>query len=78
MEDTEKVIRKIIKYKTFKSSAEFEKWQEESTEPRQINQIQPQLIEIGLGLEEYDIGNNTGAKGEGKTTFGIFVTYLEV
>ena len=69
--------RKIIKYRTFNSSTEFEKWQEESDEPRHINQIQPQLIEMGIGLDEFDDGKDKGMTGAGKTTFGIFVTYLE-
>ena len=33
-------------------------------------------MEIGLGLDEFDNGKIKGAKGEGKTTFGVFVTYL--
>jgi len=67
--------RTIINYTTFNSNEDFIKWQSEG-EPKQIHQVQPQLIEIGLGLDEFDDGKTKSATGEGKTTFGVFVTYL--
>lgn len=71
MQDT----RTIINYTTFKSNEEFIKWQSEG-EFKKIHQVQPQLMEMGIGLDEFDDGKTKGAKGAGKTTFGVFVTYL--
>ena len=67
--------RTIINYTTFKSNEDFIKWQSEG-EFRQIHQVQPQLMEIGMNVDELENGNSKSATGEGKTTFGVFVTYL--
>jgi len=66
---------KIINYITFKNNEEFVKWQNE--EYRQIIQIAPLMMEVNLGIDEFDDGKDKGMVGKGENTFGIFVTYSE-
>ena len=68
-------MRKVINYTTFTSNEEFTKWQLEG-DVKKVHTVQPQLIEMGIGLDEFDDGKTKGATGAGKTTFGVFVTYL--
>ena len=72
--------RTIINYTTFKDNAEFIKWQTDGTK-KNIHTVVPQLMEIGLDMTEYDLDvlDDEGSKkanGSGRTTFGVFVTYL--
>ena len=68
-------MRKIINYTTFKTNADFIAWQMDGVK-KQVHQVQPQLMQIGLDITEKEAEGDKNATGNGKTTFGVFVTYL--
>jgi hypothetical protein len=57
----------IIKYKVFKSSEEFEQFQE--TGKVRIHAISPVALDIGF--------NHSENKSDGGLNFGCFVTYID-
>ena len=62
-------MKKIIKYKTFSFSHEFEKWQKENDDVK-IIQIYPMIRELsGAQTGEHEVLVDTEV--------GIFVTYYE-
>ena len=63
----------IVNYTTFKSNAEFVKWQEE-TQIDLIN-VAPLVMEIELDTTEEEQNEKKVAESSGKITTGIFVTY---
>ena len=62
---------KIIKYKVFNSSEEFEKWQEGCYDKIEIYQVQPMIFNMDT--------NNISQTDElhFKTNIGLFITYSE-
>jgi len=54
-----------LKYKSFKSSKEFEDWQ---TEDIKIHQVMPIALDIGVKAE--------GSEAEANISFGLFVVYF--
>jgi hypothetical protein len=67
----------MIKYITFKNSAELEAWQE-GTE-RQISSISPIPMNMDISMEENAIKNSKDKDIQGNigANFGVFVVYLE-
>ena len=62
---------KIIKYKVFNSSEEFEEWQNNNYSEIEVLQIQPMIFNMDT--------NNISETDElhFKTNIGIFMTYTE-
>ena len=66
----------IIQYITFENNEEFVEWQK--LEERKVNQIQPFMNSIDIGIDSEDTSAiNSTAEGRAKATPGIFVTYME-
>lgn len=65
-------MKTILKYKYFRSSEEFEKWQEDNT----ITMCQIMPVSFGIKGNEEDI-NTLFRKSEFNYEVGIMVTYYE-
>ena len=68
-------MRTIINYTTFKTNDEFVQWQTDGIK-KNIHTVQPQMMDIGIDMDESGEEGSKNVKGQGAPSFGVFVTYL--